>query len=173
MGKKFSTFNFSAAFTLIELLVVIAVIGVLYAISIGVLQPDVQKKRVRDAQRLADLGRLQSVIEAYISDHGVPPDVSGLVRVSNVPVSSGSNPSRSDGSGWLGVDLSSWLDKLPVDPLNAGSYVYRYERVGGNYELDAGLEYYTNLMLDSAPGGDGGNSDNRLEKGTDLTILGN
>lgn len=159
------------AFTLVELLVAVAVISALYAFSFYLLRPEILKARARDAVRLSDLAKLQSALENYLADTGLPPDTNGLLRKSNAAINPPASPSAANGDGWLGVDLSSRLESLPVDPLNTGGYVYRYKRVGQNYELDAKLENYTNLMLNGKDG-DGGNSDFWLEKGTDLTILG-
>lgn len=167
----FSLITYRRAFTLIELLVAVAVIAVLYAFSFYLLRPEILKARARDAVRLSDLGKLQSALENYLSDNGVPPDASGLLRLSNLAVNPPASPTQANGDGWIGADLSARLENLPVDPLNTGNYVYRYKRVGQNYELDVKLENYTGLMK-NGPDGDGGNSDSWLEKGTDLTILG-
>lgn len=159
------------AFSLVELMVAVGVIGILYAASLYLLRPEILKARARDAWRLSDLVKLQSVLENYASDTGGPPGVSGLLRLSNLPADPVANPAQADEGGWLGVDLRLRVNKLPVDPLNSGAFVYRYKRVGGNYELDVKLENYTDLMKNGKDG-DGGNSDEWLEKGTDLTILG-
>jgi prepilin-type N-terminal cleavage/methylation domain-containing protein len=170
MGLEFP--NSNRAFTLIEVAIVVGIIGILYAVSLWAIQPDLVKKAARDAVRITDIGRLQSAIENYISDNGVPPDVSGILRQSDVPASPSASPALSNGYGWVGQDLQAYLEKLPLDPLNTGSSVYRYKRMGKDYELDAQLENNPNKMSNSDKDGDGGNSNVRFERGTDLTILG-
>jgi len=158
-------------FTIIEFLLVISIISILYAVSLFFLRPEIFQAKARDDVRITDLGNLQSLIENYIADNGNPPDSADALRKSNQTVNPSSNPSKSDGSGWIGYNFENATSKLPTDPLNNGDYIYRYLRVGRNYELDGKLEYYTNLMQGDGQG-DGGNSTTRYEKGTDLTILG-
>ncbi len=157
------------AFTLVELLIVIAVISVLYSATFYVLKPDNLKAKARDGVRLADLGSLQTLIENYIADNGFPPDSDNVLRKSYLSVNPQVNPARSDGGGWLGINFGNAVEKLPTDPLNSGEYFYRYIRLGQKYELDGKLEFYASLMKGDE---DGGNSETRLEKGTDLNLLG-
>jgi prepilin-type N-terminal cleavage/methylation domain-containing protein len=63
-------------FTLIELLIVIAIIGVLAALTLGVLGPMKVKQQISVAQ--AELSQMQAAIERYKSTTGVyPPDNPG------------------------------------------------------------------------------------------------
>lgn len=160
------------AFTLVELLIVIGILGILYAVSVFFLDPATLKKKARDAQRIVDLFSLQTAIEAYVADGGTPPDTDGAFRQSDQAVVANGNLTKADGTGWLSANLTARLERLPIDPLNSGGYVYRYRRVGQKFEFDARLEFYLSLMGNQS-GGDGGNSDNRLEKGTDLNLLAN
>jgi len=162
----------SKGFTIVELAIVIAVIGVLYAVTLWAIQPDLIKKRGRDAVRITDLGSLESAIENYVADKGFPPDVIGALRVSDIPASPSASPALANGNGWIFQNLGGYVEKLPVDPLNNGASIYRYKRVGKYYELDASLENNSPQMLNTGKDGDGGNSSTRFEKGTDLTILG-
>lgn len=161
-----------SAFTLIELMMVIAILGILFAVSIWAIQPDSVKKNARDVVRISDIGTLQSAIENYIADNGTPPDLSSVLRRSDNSSSPSASPALANGLGWIGQDLRSYLEKLPVDPLNTGSNVHRYRRVGKNYELDGQLENNPARMSGSDKDGDGGNSETHYEKGTDLTIIG-
>lgn len=165
--KKFKISN-SSGFTLVELVIVISILGILYAVTFWAIEPDLIKKNARDGVRITDVGRLQGAVENYIADQGFPPDLNNSLRQSSVPASPSASPAAANGSGWIGQDLRQYLEKLPTDPLNSGIYVYRYKRVGQNYELDAALENNSNVMTN-----DGGNSATRYEKGTDPTILGN
>ncbi|MGA2241036.1 MAG: type II secretion system protein [Verrucomicrobiota bacterium] len=65
-----------SAFTLIELLVVIAIIGVLAALTLGVLGPMKVKQQISVTQ--AELAQMQAAMERYKSTTGVyPPDNPG------------------------------------------------------------------------------------------------
>lgn len=158
--------------TLIEVVIVIGIVGILYAVTFWAIKPDSVKKSARDSVRVTGLIKLQSAIENYISDNSVPPDLSGVLRRSDISASPSASPALPNGSGWLAQDLRQYLEKLPTDPLNNGIYFYRYERLGNNYELDAVLENNPAMMANSGNDGDGGNSDLRYEKGTNLDILG-
>lgn len=159
-------------FTLIELMVVIGVLGILYAVTLWAINPQNVKSRARDVVRISDLGKLQSAIENYVSDNGVPPEIDNLLRRSDTSASPSASPNLANGNGWLGTDLSKYLEKLPTDPVNTSPNIYRYKRQGKTYELDAQLEVNSGLMLSTGKDGDGGNSDSHYEKGTNLDILG-
>jgi prepilin-type N-terminal cleavage/methylation domain-containing protein len=60
-------------FTLIELLVVIAIIGLLSTLAIVSLNS--AREKSRNTKRQADIRTLQSAIELYINDEGLPPDL--------------------------------------------------------------------------------------------------
>ncbi len=118
----------SAGFTLIELLVVIAIIGILSAILmsnfIGV------RQRARDGQRKSDLRQIQSALELYRSDIGTYP--ASLPACNNGTFSSGG---------------STYMAKVPCDPLNSSSYVY--SQSGSGYTLKACLENTNDAQRDS------------------------
>ena len=154
-----------AGFTLIEVFIVTVVLALLYSFIILAIKPDEIKARARDVVRVSDVNKIYAAVEAYIADTGAPPEPAGLTRTSLILVGAGPL-ARSNGQGWLGSDLSKYLEKLPLDPTNKNAYFYRYRHIGAKYEVDALLEYYS----DEA-GGDGGNSATRYEKGTDLTII--
>lgn len=160
------------AFTLIEVMVVVGVLGILYAATLWAINPQTVKGRARDAARITGLSKLQGAIENYISDTGLPPDIDNVLRRSDLSASPSASPAQADGTGWIGVDLTKYLDKLPTDPVNVSPSLYRYKRQGKTYELDGQLEVNPSLMLSSGKDGDGGNSDSRYEKGTNLDILG-
>jgi prepilin-type N-terminal cleavage/methylation domain-containing protein len=159
MGRK-------NGFTLVELAIVITLLAILSTLSLLMINPVLMKRKSRDVVRLADLGTLLQAIESYTLDHGVPPEEERVLRRSDTSVSEGQAPQLSDGRGWLGTDLSSYLPKLPTDPENVWPKVYRYLRVGDKFEIDAYLEDYTDMMRE-----DGGNDEGWYERGTDLTIL--
>lgn len=151
---------------MLELVLAVAIIGLLAAVVLIVINPLEMKQRGRDVLRIADSASLGQAIESYVVDTGYPPDVGAVLRRSDVPVVNGQAPQKSNGQGWLGVDLSGYLPKLPTDPLNVWPNVYRYKRVDKKYEIDTIMEYYRDLMTS-----DNGNDSGRYERGTDLTII--
>lgn len=150
---------------MIELTVVLLLVSLIYAWLTLAIKPDEVQRRSRDVVRLADLGKLATVVESFVADKGVPPDLANTTRSSLNAVGSGPL-AKADGEGWIGEDLSKYLENLPLDPLNVNPFFYRYRQNGLKYEVDAVLEYHTSLMTE-----DGGNASGRYEKGTDLTIL--
>lgn len=156
----------TAGFTLVEMVVVVSMISLLSGLLVILINPVEMRRKARDVVRLVDLNNLLQAIESYNTDNGLPPDRDDTPRRSDQPVVAGFAPQLADGRGWLGVDLSGTLAKLPTDPLNVWPYVYRYKRVVRRFEIDAVMEGYPDLMR-----GDGGNDDGRYELGTDLTIL--
>ncbi len=113
-------------FTLIELLVVIAIIGLLSSIVLA--QLGTARQKARDAKRVADMQGIMSALELYYSDH------------------SSSYPTTPTGNllSNLASALTSYVGggSLPVDPLNTGSYVYKYcsSNVNISYVLAVVLE---------------------------------
>ena len=106
-------------FTLIELLVVIAIIGILSSVVLASLNTARQKSR--DAKRIADVKQLQLALELYFDNTKAYPDaaLTGLAP--------------------------TYIPAIPVDPLNTGSYVYKYTGISVNgsctsYHLGALLE---------------------------------
>lgn len=97
------------------------------------------------------------------------------------------NLAKTDGTGWLPVNLSSLssgspISNLPIDPVNtmtvAGAtstdLVYRYAcmETTKKYEIHARLESNAYTVDDNKMAKDGGNNANYYEVGTDLSIFG-
>lgn len=157
--------NKNKGFTLIELLVTIGILSSLFSILIIIINPVEYKKKARDSRRLADITNLAIAIESYKLKTGSYPDTEDTTRVSTTPVSPSTDIYKSTG-GWIGEDLSDYLDKMFADPRNDSTYYYSYRHNSTDYELNATLEYYLDKATD-----DGGNNNNKYEVGTDLTIL--
>jgi len=106
----------SSGFTLIELLIVVVILGVLIAIVIGATSGN--RASANDADRQADLARLQTKIEEYYMDNQA-------------------YPSALD-------DVAFQFDdgKVPTDPKNTGTYVYTYTPSADSmsYTLTAQME---------------------------------
>lgn len=158
--------EFKKGFSLLELIVSLAILTLISSILILLINPLQMKKKGRDVVRLMDLGTLAQAFESYAVDNGSPPEIDGVLRRSDNSLTPSQPPQLSNGQGWILTDLSIYLEKLPTDPLNVWPYVYRYQKTGKKFELDAALEDYTNLLTE-----DRGNDSSRYERGTDLSIL--
>ena len=144
--------NTIKSFTLIELLIVIAVLGILAAAVSIILNPQELLAQSRDGTRLSDINSANSALNlalvnslslgspntVYVSipdtstscaDLSLPPLVTGW----NYACVSSANLKRTNGNGWIPVDLQlspsgSPLPTLPIDPINSTSsneyYIY-------------------------------------------------
>lgn len=95
---------------MVELLVVIAIIGILATLLL--LQLGIARQRARDAARIAHVNQVRTALELYFDDNGEYPEI---------------NTYGTDNSTGLGPSLvPKYLTQLPLDPLSAGTYVYKY-----------------------------------------------
>lgn len=113
---------------MVELLVVIAIIGILATLLL--LQLGVARQRARDAARIAHVNQVRTALELYFDDAGKYPEIA--------------NYGTSNGTG-LGPSLvPKYLTQLPLDPLSAGTYLYKYAYSPGGtptrYHIWAELE---------------------------------
>lgn len=165
-------------FTLVELLVVIAIIAILASVVMLVVNPLELTRRTRDANRLTDLTNLQQAInvaaqEATSSGAAVL-CMEGIDNCLGHSNDAGANVRKSDGAGWVKVDLSSQksvsVPTLPIDPTNNALLRYTYKSDGSTWEINAVLESdtYKGKMANTA---DGGNDDAAYEVGSSLTLL--
>jgi len=92
--------------TLVELVIVIAIISALAVIALALYRG--QTAKAIDAQRKADLARIQVAVEEYEKDHNCYPPSQLLIC----------NP---------GTGLQPYLDKIPCDPVTKSSYYYDYD----------------------------------------------
>lgn len=103
-------------FTLIELLVVISIIGILTAFALTSYTG--AQKQSRDSQRKSDINQYRIALEAYAS------------------ANNDKYPSRAIASGanienvFTDSDETIYLSSTPLDPVNSGSYVYKYKSDG-------------------------------------------
>ena len=104
-------FKRNNGFTLIELLVVIAIISILASILlanfVGV------RQRGRDAERKSDARQIQSALEMYRADNGDYPTT--LVAC---------------GSAFASGGTTTYMAKVPCDPLSGQSYSYTASPAG-------------------------------------------
>lgn len=162
-------------FTLVELVLVVGVIGILAAISLSFLNPFEFQKRARDSVRLRDVNSLKASLILARQNDGI--FLGRCVPVT--PCDSLNGTTKSDGTGYVDLDLSSYLTQLPADPLaSRNSFVdaagqsvaaaYEFTQSGGDFEIRAHLESADNLNRYTD---DGGDDAGYLEIGTRLNIL--
>ena len=126
------------AFTLIELLIVIAIIGILSGIA-TISYAGVQA-RGRDAQRKNDLGQLKIGLSTYYNAQIPTQYVASSADSTPVKITLNSTTDA------LSVALEpNYIKNVPLDPLNTGSNVYKYQSfitssVNADYKLYATLE---------------------------------
>lgn len=164
------------AFTIPELVLVMGIIGVLASVSFVLLNPLQALKRSRDAVRFHDLNTLKSAVVLALQNGAI----FGSRCTSLSPCDSSSGTLAIDGSGYVDLNLTGFLNLLPRDPLaSSGTFTdvlsqnvpasYQFAHDGsGNFEIRAHLESKDNA---SRYEGDGGNNSNYYEVGTKLDIL--
>ena len=168
--------SMSKGFTLVELLVVIAIIAILAAVVVLIINPIELTKRGRDAARLTDLANLQQAINVAAQE-ATSSGAAILCSGVSAPCSAnsndgGANTRKSDGTGWVKVNLSSQksvsVPTLPADQINNATYRYTYSSDGDSWEINAVLEsaQYADKMTT-----DGGDSNDVYEVGSNLTLI--
>lgn len=153
--------------TFIEILIVLALILIAMSVVYMSINPLEAKKRGRDEKRISDLNVLDSAISEYVLDNGSYPDTANVTRTSStLPTGSEGPLYNVTGQGWISQNMSNYMVKLPVDPINDATYHYSYRHTDTAYELNAVLEYNIELSQD-----DNGNDSGVYEIGNSLTVL--
>lgn len=127
-----NTNSIKKGFTLIELLLVLAIIGILTTLLMANFIS--AKVRARDAQRKSDMRQIQSALELYRSDQGSYP--TAALFVCGASLTSGG---------------TTYIQKIPCDPVNSGGYVYTYTPAGTppvTYTLKSCLENTNDAQKD-------------------------
>ena len=115
-------------FTLIEMLIVITIIAVLASmILVGM---GGARAKARDARRIGDLHNVQNALELYYANNGT------------YPTGTYNSSTEWDTFATELTDANIGVHRIPKDPLDNGTYYYRYEANadGTNYVLGAQLE---------------------------------
>ncbi len=169
-------------FTLIELLIVIGILGILVVAVLLTLNPAEAQRKTRDAKRMKDLSTMVSVLQQYLDGGGAPPAAA-------TTWTSAGGLTACDGTGWLGLNVCTYLSALPLDPNNnqsrtctgAGAspgcnngaapqpMIYRVRMdTGGQYEIDVRQESNAN---NKNVANDGGDATSWAEAGSSLTLI--
>ncbi len=151
--------------TLIEIVLAVAVILIISGAGLLAINPAEKRANARDTVRISDIETIERAVQEYLMDNGSYPDLAGTIRES-VTLPTGNTSLDNSASGWIDTDLSKYMSRMPIDPINDATYKYSYYHTTSTYEINAVLEDITNLMLD-----DGGNDANVYEVGNDLTLI--
>ena len=108
----------SSGLTVLELVISVGLVLILAVLAFWAVNPFERIKQGRDQKRLEDLEAIRAAVEAHLSS-GQP-----LVSTFGIPSSTwGAEVSfKSDGSGWVPLDLSGQLPSLPTDPRNGENF---------------------------------------------------
>lgn len=157
------------SFTLIEVLITVSIISVLSATVIIYLNPAEFLSQGRDAQRIADIERLNAAVSLYglrvrgFMGEGNKVYISLPDTAANCPNHISVLPplapgwayncvtaaalKKTDGTGWLPVNLNavpggSTIIQLPIDPVNSATDLlyYSYVTDGAQWEISANVE---------------------------------
>jgi len=145
-------------FTFIEVLVVITIIAVL--VVVGVVAYGSVNKRSRDARRKSDIEQMRSALEMYRADNGWYPDGGPTTTFTSI-----SDPSL----GSFNTELSAYIAKLPLDPLDDTNFPYMILMTDGR-PVAAPVHYYGYCLVASL---ESGITDRLTEPGTDANAFEN
>jgi prepilin-type N-terminal cleavage/methylation domain-containing protein len=121
-------------FTLIELLIVVGLISILSGVILGVVNVGGLRSKTRDAQRKADLKKIQTALELYFADFRAYPASAGYILAHNI------------------ANLSpGYISIVPRDPLYPGTafggcgtnYGYSYRAITSAYVIIVNMEVAT------------------------------
>jgi prepilin-type N-terminal cleavage/methylation domain-containing protein len=157
--------NFQKGFTFLELTVVLTLLLILFTLVTVFVNPLSQIKKSRDEKRLSDMTTLERAINEFVLDNKRYPDFEDTLRVST-SLPSGSLGLSNSNLGWIYDDLSGYLDKQPIDPLNNSEFFYSYMHNSTGYEINMRLEFFTEEMVN-----DGGDRDDFYETGNNLNLI--
>lgn len=124
--------NRKQGFTLIELMVTIAIIAIMSAIVIANVSQ--ARAKARDSKRVSDISQIRLAATLFFERCNVYPAYP--LNITDNGTISGTSYCPA------GITLETYLAKVPVDPTNTGSYVYKYavSPTQDDYHIGALLE---------------------------------
>jgi general secretion pathway protein G len=133
-------------FTLIELLVVISIVSLLSSVVATGLTS--ARAKARDSKRIQELIQMRNALELYRTDNNDYPLPNDGIGDQFQSYSIHDKWKNTNGaSGNFPAQLSPYLSKLPVDPINndvpgfgSGAHFYWYYKYSTGYVLCAALE---------------------------------
>ncbi len=165
-------------FTLIELLIVIAILGILIVALLVAINPLEAQKKARDTKRLADLQKMNEIINQYVTDNAV----AAAINVTSAGAGA-IYVSQPCAVNWSTLNTCTYAQTFPTDPSNAKAGVTVQGTattqtmayglavaVAGTYEIDVFMESASNLGKVTGDGGAGGTAAYTVEVGTDLAL---
>ena len=127
-------------FTLIELLVVIGIIGILATVILASVNQ--ARARARDARRERDIKTIQAALAGYEANHNnYPPTASGEINLTCSPLN----------ELYAQLIADKVMDTAVCDPLNSGSYIYKYEPMSGGSSYVVRYRLETNSITGKNP----------------------
>ncbi len=131
--------NKKPGFTIVELVLSVGLFLILAGVAFWAINPLEKVRQIRDKERFEELGIVRDAVDAAISagsslgsTYGIPSSTVG-VEVNL----------KSDGSGWVPVDLSSRLSSLPNDPRGGKTFTdVLGSKVLGEYQFVSDGKYY-------------------------------
>lgn len=191
-------------FTLLEMVIVLAIVGVLGTVVVIALDPVELFRKARDSKRVSELKTLSGSLDFFMNDVNVPLGVDKTVYISVGDPGAGTmagdrsncaslglpplaqgwtyscvHPNffrRTDGNGWLPINLQTLSTKapfasLPVDPVNdiTSNRYYAYVASSSRqYVLTAGIE--SQKFRKDVEMKDNGTDSTRYEMGNDILL---
>ena len=190
----------SKGFTLVEIIIAVLILAFLTVLVVVLLDPADFFPGARDTRRISDLQSIDSTISMYKTEVGgslrtggtpygvyisLPDSNNNCSSYSALPLltppqkymcADQNNFKKVDGNGWIPIDFTkipgNILTRLPIDPTNesdSGKY-YTFVTDGKKWELTSVLESDKNKGASNVGGKDGGQNDNILEIGSNLTL---
>ena len=121
-----------SGFTLIELLIVISIIGILAALLLANFSGT--RERARDTKRKSDLNQMKNALRLWYNDYQKYPATGtemtsgkGDTRIGGCGTGATPSSDCSWGSAFTANNVT-YMNQLPVDPLNDNAHVYAYQQ---------------------------------------------
>lgn len=137
-----------SGFTIVELLIVIVVIGILAALVMNTFAG--VQQRARDTQRVVDAKNMVTALKLYYGDNSQYP-----LTTAEPGVAAWEASTDTPGTFLQELVSNGYMQKVPVDPINDSTNLYKYYRYGpGEYGCDPDRgEYFVIEITDMESSG--------------------